>query len=187
MRDSNSMPPDPAIEPVDLATAAEVGVSRFRSVADQAAVHLDSIDGAGVTALIDAPAEWVDRLIGVVLDNACRYTPAGGRVTVSVARDRSHARLTVRDTGPGIPVEQRTRIFERFRRASAESGGAGLGLTIGNAIVAATHGRWQIDDVPGGGASVGVVWPLSRSGLVGPDDPERGPGTLGDRASRVPQ
>ena len=183
----DSMPPDPAIEPVDLATAAEVGVSRFKSVADQAAVQLDSLDGAGVTALIDAPAEWVDRLIGVVLDNACRYTPSGGRVTVSVARDRSHARLTVRDTGPGIPVQQRTRIFERFHRATAESGGAGLGLTIGNAIVAATHGRWQIDDVPGGGASVGVVWPLSRSGLVGPDDPERGPGTLGDGASRVPE
>jgi len=183
----DSMPPDPAVEPVDLATAAEVGVGRFVSIADQAGVHLDHFDGTGATALIDAPAEWVDRLIGVVLDNACRYTPSGGKVTVSVARDRSHARLTVCDTGPGIPVDQRTRIFERFHRATVESGGAGLGLTIGNAIVAATQGRWQIDEVPGGGASVGVVWPLSRSGLVGPDDPERGPGTLGDGASRVPE
>ncbi len=183
----DSMPPDPAVEAVDLATAAELGVRRFMPIADQAAVHLDPLDGAGATALIDAPAEWVDRLIGVVLDNACRYTPSGGSVSVSVVRESGHARLTVRDTGPGIPVEQRSRIFERFHRATAESGGAGLGLTIGNAIVAATHGRWQIDDVPGGGTSVGVVWPLSRSGLIGSNDPERGAGTLGDGASRVPE
>ncbi len=182
----DSMPPEPAVEAVDLATAAELGVRRFVPVADRAGVHLDPWEGAGVTALIDAPAEWIDRLIGVVLDNACRYTPPGGRVSVSVARESGHARLTVRDTGRGIPVGQRSRIFERFHRATAESGGAGLGLTIGNAIVAATHGRWQIDDVPGGGTSVGIVWPLSRSGFVGSDDPERDPGTFADGSSRVP-
>ena len=181
----DSMPPDPAVEAVDLATAAELGVLRFMSIADQAGVHLDPWDGAGVTALIDAPAEWVDRLIGVVLDNACRYTAPGGSVRVSVACATGFARLTVRDTGRGIPVEQRSRIFERFHRATAESGGAGLGLTIGNAIVAATHGRWQIDDVPGGGTSVGVVWPLSRSGLVDANDPERGARALGDGAPGV--
>ena len=70
------------------------------------------------------------------------------------------------DTGPGIPLERRARIFERFRRGTSEGDGAGLGLAIGNAIVEATRGRWHIDDVPGGGTSVGVVWPHSRTRLV---------------------
>ena len=63
-------------------------------------------------------------------------------------------------------MERRARIFERFRRGTSEGDGAGLGLAIGNAIVEATKGHWQIADVPGGGTSVGVVWPHSRTRLV---------------------
>lgn len=161
----DALPPNPPAEPVDLATAAEVGAQRFVSVAEHRRVHLEHQRGAAV-ALVDAPAEWIDRLIGVLLDNACRYTPADGTVGISVSRERDHVRLTVRDTGPGIPLERRARIFERFRRATSEGDGAGLGLAIGNAIVEATKGRWQIADVPGGGTSVGVVWPLSRARLT---------------------
>jgi signal transduction histidine kinase len=115
---------------------------------------------------VDAPADWIDRLIGVLLDNACRYTPADGTVSIAATQERDHVRLTVSDTGPGIPMERRARIFERFRRGTSDGDGAGLGLAIGNAIVEATKGHWQIADVPGGGTSVGVVWPHSRTRLV---------------------
>jgi signal transduction histidine kinase len=181
----DAMPPDPTVEPVDAATAVEVGARRFTTIAELAGVDLESLPGQATPALIDAPAEWIDRLIGVLLDNACRYTPAGGHVRISVTRDRHHVRLTVSDTGPGIPVERRGQIFERFHRGTSDGDGAGLGLAIGNAIVAATHGRWQIEDVPGGGISVGVVWPVSRARLVDPDDPQGGARTLGDGAARV--
>jgi signal transduction histidine kinase len=181
----DAMPPDPTVEPVDAATAVEVGARRFTTVAELAGVDLESFPGQARPALIDAPAEWIDRLIGVLLDNACRYTPAGGHVRISVTRYRHHVRLTVSDTGPGIPVERRGRLFERFHRGTTEGDGAGLGLAIGNAIVAATHGRWQIEDVPGGGISVGVVWPVSRARLVDPDDPQGSARTLGDGALRV--
>jgi len=183
----DSMPPAPAIEPVDLVTAAEVAVQRFASIADQAGLRLAPVEATAAPVLIDAPAEWLDRLIGVLVDNACRYTPSGGRVTVSVERDRSHGRLVVRDTGRGIPVDQRSRIFERFHRAADERGGAGLGLTIGNAIVGATHGTWDIDDVEGGGTSVGVSWALSRSRIVPDDKLERSARALTDGPPRVRQ
>jgi signal transduction histidine kinase len=175
----DSMPPDPAAEPVDATTAVEVGARRFATIASRAGVTLETLPGPATPALVDAPAEWIDRLIGVLLDNACRYTPAGGRVSVAVTRDRHHVRLAVSDTGPGIPAERREAIFERFHRGTSDGDGAGLGLAIGNAIVSATHGRWQIDDVPGGGVSVGVVWPVSRARLVDPDDPQGSPRALG--------
>jgi signal transduction histidine kinase len=162
----DALPPDPVTEPVDLITAAEVGVQRFISIAAQARLHLQNLSDGSALALVDAPADWIDRLIGVLLDNACRYTPANGTVSIVASRERDHVRLTVCDTGPGIPLERRARIFERFRRGTSDGGGAGLGLAIGNAIVEATKGRWQIADVPGGGISVGVVWAHSRTRLV---------------------
>jgi signal transduction histidine kinase len=162
----DAFPPDPATEPVDLVTAAEVGAQRFLPVAERSRLHLEHPGDQRTVALVDAPAEWIDRLIGVLLDNACRYTPADGSVTITVSSERDQVRLTVRDTGPGIPPERRSRLFERFRRGTTEGDGAGLGLAIGNAIVEATKARWQIADVPGGGTSVGVIWPVSRARLV---------------------
>ena len=162
----DALPPDPSPQPVDLTTATEVGAQRFLSIAEHKRLHLENRSNGNALALVDAPADWIDRLIGVLLDNACRYTPTDGTVSISAACERDHVRLTVSDTGPGIPPERRARIFERFRRGTSEGDGAGLGLAIGNAIVEATRGRWQIADVPGGGTSVGVVWPLSRARIV---------------------
>ncbi len=181
----DAMPPGPATEPVDVATAAEVGMQRFVTIAAGAQLQLDNRTATGTHAPVDAPAEWIDRLVGVLLDNACRYTPAGGNVALWVVRDREHVWLTVSDTGPGIPSERRARIFERFSRGTSEGDGAGLGLAIGNAIVSATKGRWRLTDVPDGGTSVGVVWPLSRSGLVAGDDPKSGTRAVRDRPSSV--
>ena len=182
----DAMPPDPMSEPVDVVTVVEVGARRFASIAERGGLRLDNVSPATDPALIDAPAEWIDRLVGVLLDNACRYTRRGGSVRVSAERDRGHVRLTVTDDGPGISAERRERIFDRFHRGTTDGDGAGLGLAIGNAIVGATHGRWRIDDVPTGGISIGVVWPVSRSRLVDSGDHERGTGTLGDGTPSVP-
>jgi len=162
----DALPPDPVTAPVDIVTAAEFGAQRFVPIAEHAELHLEHQSDGATLALVDAPPDWVDRLIGVLLDNACRYTPAGGSVRIAVGQDREHVRLTISDTGPGIPPERRARIFERFRRGTSDGDGAGLGLAIGNAIVEATRGRWQIADVPGGGTSVSVVWPQSHTRLV---------------------
>ena len=108
--------------------------------------------------MIAAPPEWLDRLLGVLLDNACKYAPDGGRVDVTVAVEGSRVALTVDDSGPGIPETERTRIFDRFHRATDRQGGAGLGLAIADAIVRATGGRWKVGSAPSGGARMGISW-----------------------------
>jgi two-component system sensor histidine kinase TctE len=170
----DAMPPDPIAEAVDLATAVDVGMARFVAIADRQGIRLDNLADPSDPALVDAPAEYIDRLIGVLLDNACRYTPRGGRVSVAVARDHQRVRLLVTDTGPGFPKERRDRLFDRFHRGTNEGDGAGLGLAIANAIVGATHARWEIEDIPGGGTSVGVVWHGSRTRFTDRDDAQRG-------------
>jgi hypothetical protein len=108
---------------------------------------------------VTAPPEWLDRLVGVLLDNACKYSPEGGTVRVSVGDEGSRVRLTVDDSGPGIPPEARARAFDRFHRATDQGSGAGLGLAIADAIVRATKGHWKIGSSPAGGSSMTILWP----------------------------
>ncbi len=153
----------PNAEPVDIGILADQAVDRFGIVAE--ARHLDLAVRADAGSLVvNAPPEWLDRLLGVLLDNACRYSPEGGTVRVTAASEGSRIRLTVDDSGPGIPVEERDRIFDRFHRATNSPGGAGLGLAIADAIVRATNGRWRVDSSPSGGASMSVTWPRAFAG-----------------------
>ena len=77
---------------------------------------------------------------------------------VTVADDGGRVRLTVDDSGPGIPEEERARIFDRFHRATESTSGAGLGLAIADAIVRTNGGRWRVAASPAGGASLSVAW-----------------------------
>ena len=145
------------IEPVDLAVMVAQTVDRFGAIAETRHLTID-LHAPNASAVIAAPPEWLDRLLGVLLDNACKYAPEGGRVDVTVAVDGSRVALTVDDSGPGIPESERTRIFDRFHRATDSQGGAGLGLAIADAIVRATGGRWKVATAPGGGARMGISW-----------------------------
>jgi signal transduction histidine kinase len=157
----DATPGAPGTEPVDLATALQAATERFRPVAENRALTLQVEAVASPAPLVMAPPEWVDRVCGVLLDNACRYTPASGTVRARVMSVDNHVRLCVEDSGPGIPAEQRGLIFDRFHRASDAEGGAGLGLAIGDAVVRATRGHWEVGDSPLGGASLTVTWPRS--------------------------
>lgn len=155
----------PQAEPVDLSILAAQTADRFRAVAETRGQSLEvraGPDGAG--AIVTARPDWLDRMVGVLLDNACRYSPEGGSIVVGVAGEGRRVRLTVDDSGPGIPESERGRVFDRFRRATNEPGGAGLGLAIADAIVRSTGGRWHIGTSPAGGASISVSWSRSISG-----------------------
>ena len=148
----------PHAEPVDLGTLAAQTADRFGIVAEARQLSLSVRAGQG-SLVINAPPDWLDRLLGVLLDNACKYSPTGGSVAVSVVADGGRVRLSVDDSGPGIPEAERALIFDRFHRASETGGGSGLGLAIGDAIVRATGGKWRIADSAAGGASMSVSWP----------------------------
>jgi signal transduction histidine kinase len=149
----DSRPPPPGDEPVELVTLAQACADRFRLVGPE--VTAATGDGP---ALISAPPEWIDRLAGVLMDNACRYAGPGGQVRIGVRAHGSRVSLTVEDSGPGIPEADRPRLFDRFHRAVDEGPGAGLGLAIGDSIVRSTGGRWQVGDSPLGGALMTVSW-----------------------------
>ena len=111
---------------------------------------------------VNAAPELLDRLVGVLVDNACKYAPDGGSVEVRVALENGRPTLTVDDSGPGIADEDRQRIFDRFHRSvdtAGQTDGAGLGLAIADAVVKATRGKWTVGQSPLGGARFSVRWP----------------------------
>lgn len=153
-------------EPVDVGVIAQQATDRFAAIAEarrqRLALHLN-----GTSHVIAAAPEWLDHLLGVLLDNACKYTPEQGSIDVRVAADSNHVTLTVEDSGSGIPPEARSRVFDRFQRATDQAGGAGLGLAIADAVVRATNGRWEVGTSPAGGASLSITWPrLLASGAA---------------------
>jgi two-component system, OmpR family, sensor kinase len=99
--------------------------------------------------------------------NALVHTPPGSPVEVTLQPQNGHAEIDVIDHGPGVPPDQRARIFERFHRAdplrSRDQGGSGLGLSIASAVVNAHGGRITVDDTPGGGATFRIELPVGVS------------------------
>jgi two-component system, OmpR family, sensor histidine kinase KdpD len=104
---------------------------------------------------IRADPVQLDQVLTNLLENAVRFSPAGGEITVFVAPWRSGVQVRVADEGPGVPREERERVFEPFyRRDDGHRTGSGLGLAIARAIVLAHGGRIWIDGMPAGGAAV---------------------------------
>ena len=109
--------------------------------------------------------EALKRMLLNLLDNAVKYTPAGGRVNVSLTTHDHAAQVVVTDTGIGIPPEDQAHVFDRFYRVdrarTRAAGGAGLGLAIARHIVAAHGGTLAVNSAPGRGSSFIVTLPLS--------------------------
>ncbi len=114
----------------------------------------------GVTRVACDPDRIV-RVLTNLLDNAKKYSPAGGRISLRVEETPEAVRFTVADTGPGIPSRVREKVFERFRRLVDEpqAQGAGLGLYIARCLVEAHGGTISVDEAPSGGAQFSFVLP----------------------------
>ena len=106
---------------------------------------------------VHADPERLTQVLTNLLSNAAKFSPEGAAVTVSAQQHGSWIRVSVTDRGPGIPVEFRSRIFQKFAQADAsdgrQKGGTGLGLSICKAILDNLGGRIGYDSEPGHGAT----------------------------------
>jgi signal transduction histidine kinase len=146
------------IETVDLSAAAAEGVRDTHDLALSKRIDL-GLDAAA-SLRISGDQEALRTLVRNLVDNAVRYTPPGGAVQVRSRATSNEAVLEVSDNGPGIPPEERERVFDRFyRRAGAEGSGSGLGLAIVKAIADHHGAHVALSEAPGGGLNVAVSFP----------------------------
>jgi signal transduction histidine kinase len=148
------------IQPLNVQDLVMQSIELYREVAEDKAIQL----------LASVPPElslYADRnrmlqSLANLLDNAIKYTPSGGQVTMTAARDDHHIVLTVTDTGIGIPAEDLPRIWDRLYRGdkSRSQRGLGLGLSFVKAIAQAHHGSVQVSSTPEGGSTFTLSLPL---------------------------
>jgi len=151
--------PDPdRIGPVDVSAAVATAAARFRAVADTGSLELTTRIEPEGAARVQGDPEGIDRLITVLVDNACKYAGVGGAVEVEVSASGGRVVLAVDDSGPGIPKSDRVLVFDRFHRDEQVRGGTGLGLAIADSVVRSTSGTWSITDSTLGGARFEITW-----------------------------
>jgi heavy metal sensor kinase len=149
---------------VDLGELARDVTSSLGILAEERRQRL-AVD-AGVNVRVAADRLVLRDAITNLVDNAIKYAPLGSTIDVQVAGDAHRATLTVTDEGPGIPVEHRQRIFDRFYRVdegrSRDMGGTGLGLAIAKWAVEANGGEISVDGA-GNGTAFRIVFPRAVS------------------------
>lgn len=156
-----------AVAAVDLSALLHRAVAERQVLARAQGLELRAEVEPAVT--IDGHATQLQSLVDNLLDNALRYTPRGGRVTAALTPRRREVRLVVQDTGPGIPVHERARVFDRFYRVpGTEAPGSGLGLAIVRRVVQLHGGRIDIADAAGAGAEITVWLPAERGSFIQP-------------------
>ena len=143
-----------AVAPVDLGVLAAEVVRRLDPLARERGVALSAQQEPGAV-VVEADPDRLGQVLLILLDNALKHTPAGGRVTVDVHRQGADAVAEVADTGSGIAPEHLPRIFDRFYRAdlarSRAEGGSGLGLAIAKTLIEAHDGAIWLSSTPGVG------------------------------------
>ncbi|MBX7252089.1 MAG: hypothetical protein K1X50_08895 [Candidatus Promineofilum sp.] len=156
---------------VDLGAVLRDVAADIKVIQPERPVQVEAGDGLIVTG-------DQDRLVQAVTaftSNALRYTPDGGCIAVGLARENESIRVSVTDTGPGIPAEALSNVFERFYRADqgrarlSDGGGSGLGLAVARSIIEAHGGRIGAHSPPGQGATFWFSLPV---------EPPEGPDTF---------
>ena len=142
----------------DVGEVVESCVERFAALAAAHGVDLSMQRVGNGPFTVQVQPDLIDRLAGVLIDNACKFAGEGGRVEVSVRDWGSRVDLRVDDSGPGIPEDQRDAVFDRFHRATDKVAGTGLGLAIADSVVRSTEGQWAIGVADLGGARLEISW-----------------------------
>jgi two-component system phosphate regulon sensor histidine kinase PhoR len=150
------------IRSINIAEAIGHAVDRLRAQADRAELKLD-IDSTPTLPEVLADEARVEQVLVNLIHNAIKFTPSGGRISISAKAKDNDIMVSVADTGIGIPPDDLPRIFERFYKAdkSRTGGGTGLGLAIAKHIVEAHDGRIWAESVEGKGSNFNFTLPLT--------------------------
>jgi signal transduction histidine kinase len=159
------MPPVILKEPLILNEVVSDCVRAARLLGSRKALQVE-LENSSNELTLYGDEELLRRMLLNLLDNAVKYTPAGGEISVVLARQNGNARLVVRDTGIGIPFAEQSNVFDRFYRVdkarSRSQGGTGLGLSIVSWIVEAHDGTVTLESTPEKGSKFIVELPLGN-------------------------
>ncbi|MEG6584751.1 sensor histidine kinase [Dendrosporobacter sp. 1207_IL3150] len=152
------------LETIDISELIEVVVERFKAMEELNNISLTSDIQANIEIMADK--DRIHQLLVIILDNAFKYTPAGGTINIACLKQDKQILISVQDSGVGIAPENLPRIFDRFFREdksrSRDSGGTGLGLAIAKWIVVRHGGRIIVKSELGRGTKVTILIPVAR-------------------------
>ncbi|UTW13653.1 CHASE domain-containing protein [Marinobacterium rhizophilum] len=153
------------LQPLLLDALVDKALAMNQGYADKFEVRLRAVAAPEGAAVLGDENRLL-QVLSNLLSNACKYSPTQGEVVVSVEPRQGQWRISVADSGPGIPVEFQAQVFERFTQADSSDtrrlGGTGLGLAITRALVERHGGRISFDSLPGEGAVFHVDLPGAR-------------------------
>src|SRR5688572_10227586 len=152
------------VRPLDISSVVRAAINVVRPAADAKGIRLDYLAAPGLGA-ISADSGRLHQIIWNLLSNAVKFTPQGGEIKIRIEQERSHAKVTVQDTGQGIDPEFLPRVFDRFRQADSSTtrsfGGLGLGLAIVRHLVELHGGTVSAESEGAGkGATFSATFPL---------------------------
>lgn len=147
---------------LDLGRLTRTLASHFDSLAKEKAI--DYFIKTPAALAVEADSEKLQRILLNLLSNAFKFTPQAGQIEVRLSQETDWAILEVQDSGPGVPVDLRAAVFERFRQLEGGSqrrfGGTGLGLAIVKEFTELHQGKVELSETPGGGAIFTIKLPL---------------------------
>jgi len=160
-------------EVIALDDLAEVVVAPRAALAARDGITLTVERTVSEPVVVEVDAARIEQVLLILLDNAQRHTPSGGRVDVVVGRDGQDGTLAVRDSGEGIPEDARPFVFDRFYRGDPSRAGrsAGLGLAIARGLAAAHRGTIELESAVGVGSTFTLRLPLRAAGAVTEESP----------------
>jgi signal transduction histidine kinase len=148
-------------EHLDVGSLLQSVAELYALVAEEKSIAIEVAPGASVS--LNGDPTRLRQVVANLVDNAVKYTPAGGKVMLGVEGREDRVFITVRDTGPGIPAEEQDKIWQRLYRGdhSRSQRGLGLGLAMVKALVEAHGGRVTVANQPAGGAVFTVELPAA--------------------------
>ena len=151
------------VEDTDLQAELEDAVYSYRELFRQDGIALEySSDRAEYSEVISGDPERLKQVFCNLLDNAAKHGGGGKRITVHLTQRDGEYVITIRDFGPGIPVEELPYVKQKFYKGSSKARGSGIGLAVCDEIMRLHNGTFDIANAPGGGAVVTMTLPMEK-------------------------